>query len=417
MQLKNADNGPKRRLRTQTRNPAVRTFPDGKAQVVVDKLRPVSFGGSGWPVMMSEPQQTCRLGLHFCAMTVGVGIMISSQSVAAQPALAVVPHLQLASVSTQASGFEAYKRYLMQRARSEGVTARTIQAYVPSLGLNMRAIELDRAQRPGGVVSGRSPPLRPYLRRHITSSLIRRGQNRYSSLWPQLRRIQAIYGVDPATLLAIYGKETSFGSVTGNFDLLEALASLAYEGRRRQMFETEFVATLKLLDSGIARRTLRGSYAGATGLPQFMPSVALRLRVDGDGDGRANIWTSEVDALASIANYLRDAGWKPGVPWGSASHVPTSLNRSLIRSHSDEPQCRTALRRHSRRLSITQWRELGVRARSSIRNGEEATLLEPEGLAETPYLLTSNYRAILRYNCSNFYGMSVALLSDAIARR
>ena len=367
---------------------------------------------------MSEPQQTCRLGLRFCAMTVGVGVLISSQSVAAQPfALAVMPHLQLASVSTQASGFEGYKRYLMQRARSEGVTARTIQAHVPSLALNIRAIELDRAQRPSGAVSARSPPLRPYLRRHITASLIRRGQNRYHSLWPHLRRIQATYGVDPATLLAIYGKETSFGSVTGGFDLLEALASLAYEGRRRQMFESEFVATLKLLDSGISRRTLRGSYAGATGLPQFMPSVALRLRVDGDGDGRANIWNSEVDALASIANYLRDAGWKPGVPWGSASRVPDSLNRSLIRSYGDEPHCRTALRRHSRRMSMTQWRELGVRAVSSIRSGEQATLLEPEGPAEIPYLLTSNYRAILRYNCSNFYGMSVALLSDAIARR
>ena len=126
VQLKTgSDRSPLTRLRTQTRNPAVRTFPDGKAQVVVDKLRPVSFGGSGWPVMMSEPQQTCRLGLHFCAMTVGVGIMISSQSVAAQPALAVVPHLQLASVSTQASGFEAYKRYLMQQASRRGLSRRT----------------------------------------------------------------------------------------------------------------------------------------------------------------------------------------------------------------------------------------------------------------------------------------------------
>ena len=314
-------------------------------------------------------------------------------------------------------GFDAYKRYLMQRARVEGIRERTVYTYVPSLRLNMRAIQLDQAQRPSGAVSSRSPALNPYLRRHVTSSLIRRGQARYSRLWPYLRRIQRRYGVDAATLLAIYGKETSFGSVTGNFDLLEALASLAYEGRRREMFETEFLATLKLIDAGISRRTLRGSYAGATGLPQFMPSVALRLRVDGDGDGYANIWSNELDALASIANYLRDAGWKAEIPWGAAARVPPSLDRSMVRPQSLDPKCRTALRRHSRSLSIAQWRGLGVRTVSPVPGSEFATLLEPEGRAETPYLLTSNYRAILRYNCSNFYGMSVALLSDAIARR
>ena len=138
-----------------------------------------------------------------------------------------------------------------------------------------------------------------------------------------------------SVLMAIYGHETSYGAVTGSFDLLEALATLAYEGRRRPLFEGEFVAALKLLDRGIPRWRLKGSWAGATGYPQFMPSAVLRLRADGDGDGRAEHLASEVDGLASIANYLRDAGWKPDVPWGiagAASRRASTAPRSATRS-------------------------------------------------------------------------------------
>jgi membrane-bound lytic murein transglycosylase B len=136
----------------------------------------------------------------------------------------------------------------------------------------------------------------------VTPALIARGRERYAANLPRLREIGRRYGVDPAVLVAIWGKETSFGAVTGDFDLLNSLASLAYEGRRRQLFADEFVATLKMMDRGIPRGTLRGSWAGATGHPQFLPSVYLRLAVDGDGDGRADIWNSPMDGLASIAN-------------------------------------------------------------------------------------------------------------------
>jgi lytic murein transglycosylase len=319
------------------------------------------------------------------------------------------------------SAFEAYKTYLAQRAAAEGIRPATISSSVPALRLNMRAIELDRAQSPGPVTgaasSARSPALQPYLRQHVSSSLIWRGQSRYYSLWPRLVQIQQRYGVDAATLLAIYGKETSYGSYTGTFDLLEALASLAFEGRRRPMFEMEFLATLKLVDAGVSRTTLRGSYAGATGLPQFMPSVVLRLRVDGDGDGYADIWNNEVDALASIANYLKDAGWKAGVPWGAAAIVPATLDRRMISRPQDEPRCPVVYRRHSRMMTIAEWRTLGVLPSTPLRQEELASLIEPEGPGEKPYLLTGNYQAILNYNCSNYYALSVSLLSDAIARR
>ncbi|WP_294011653.1 lytic transglycosylase domain-containing protein [Sphingomonas sp.] len=316
------------------------------------------------------------------------------------------------------TGFAAYKQYLIGKARREGVREATIQATVPYLQLNYRAIELDRAQQPRPRTSNFMAPFAPYRQRHVTPVLISRGQSRYSQHWPHLYQIQNRYGVDPAVLMAIYGHETSYGSITGSFDLLEALASLAYEGRRRQMFETEFLAALKLLDNGVSRARLRGSYAGATGYPQFMPTAALRLRVDGDGDGYANIWSNEVDGLASIANYLRDAGWKPGVPWGIAAHVPQTINRYAIRSTLNAPRCATVHKRHSRWLSMREWRALGVVPLGrTLAENEMATLLEPDGPGARAYLLTANYRAILDYNCSNYYALSVGLLADAIARR
>ena len=318
------------------------------------------------------------------------------------------------------TGFDAYKLYLAGRARRDGIREATVASTVPYLTLNSRAIELDHAQRPAPRIAGSAymAPFAPYRREHVTVSLIRRGQSRFAEHWPHLYRIQTNYGVDPAVLMAIYGHETSYGSITGSFDLLEALATLAYEGRRRQMFENEFIATLKLIDGGVSRARLRGSFAGATGYPQFMPSAALRLRVDGDGDGYANIWTNEVDALASMANYLREAGWKRGVPWGVPTSVPATLNRAAIRSTLAPVRCPRVYQRHSRWLTTREWRSLGVVSQGRPLADEElATLIEPDGPGARAYLLTNNYRAILDYNCSNYYALSVGLLADAIAGR
>jgi len=316
------------------------------------------------------------------------------------------------------AGFEAYKTYLIPSARGAGVREATIQAYIPMLRLNERAMQLDRAQKPTPTPSNTPPPLSPYLRQHVTLSLITRGQARYYQHWPSLVRIHARYGVDSAVMMAIYGKETSYGAATGSFDLLEVLASLAYEGRRRAMFETEFISALKLIDAGVPRSRLKGSYAGATGYPQFMPSVVLNRRADGDGDGQADIWSNEADALASIANYLRDAGWKPGVPWGTAARVSPLLDRAAIRSTEEAARCPAVYRRHSRELPVAKWRELGVTITGqALSDHQMARLIEPDGPNGTAYLITDNYRAILAYNCSNFYAMSVALLADAIARR
>lgn len=335
------------------------------------------------------------------------------------PAVTVHRAQYAAAIPRYANPFEQYKAYLAAQARRAGVREATIQAVVPYLRLNERAMELDRGQRPN-LPSYRTdlPSFGPYIGRHITTSLINRGQSRYSSHWGNLSRIEAQYGVDPAVIMAIYGKETSYGAVTGSFDLLDALASLGYEGRRRAYFEEEFLAALKMLDQGVRRHQLKGSYAGATGYPQFMPSVALRLRADGDGDGYADIWRNEADAFASIANYLRDAGWKRNVAWGVPVRIPSTLNRAAIQTRLVPQRCPAVYRRHSRWLTVGEWRQLGVVPTGrNLADSEMATLMETPGAYAQAYLLTTNYRAILDYNCSNFYAMGVGLLANAIARR
>lgn len=149
-----------------------------------------------------------------------------------------------------------------------------------------------------------------------------------------------------------------------------------------------------------------------------MPTVALRLRSDGDGDGYADIWRNEDDAFASIANYLRDAGWKRNLTWGVPVRVPSSLNRAAIRSRLNPPRCPAVYRRHSRWLSVAEWRSLGVVPTGrTLPDSEIVTLMETPGAYAEGYLLTTNYRAILDYNCSNFYAMGVGLLANAIASR
>nr|MDQ4087218.1 lytic murein transglycosylase [Pseudomonadota bacterium] len=220
------------------------------------------------------------------------------------------------------AGFRAYLPRLRADAERAGVSRATLDRVFPALTFSARTVELDRQQPGGAPGSNANPPYAPYRARHLTQSLINRGRDRYASNITRLTDIGRRYGVPPSVLVAIWGKETSYGSIMGDFDLLNSLASLAYEGRRRQLFTQEFIATLKMMDRGFPRSQLTGSWAGATGQSQFLPSVYMRVAVDGDGDGRADIWSNSADALASIANYLSNAGWKPGVSWGYRASVP-----------------------------------------------------------------------------------------------
>ena len=242
-----------------------------------------------------------------------------------------LPSSRTAAQSGEDAGFQAYLQLVAARARAEGVSEATIMRVTSGLTVNPRVIQLDRAQ-PGGPPSAKPSPFAPYRRQHVDAGRISQGRSMYGQVAGLLPRIEATYGVPGKILLSIWGHETHYGNYTGDFDLARSLATLAYEGRRRELFEGEFIALLKMVERGVPRERLKGSWAGAFGNPQFLPSVYLTTAVDGDGDGDRDIWYSRADTLASIANYFRLAGWRTGEPWGVSAAVPAGFNGNLALS-------------------------------------------------------------------------------------
>jgi membrane-bound lytic murein transglycosylase B len=334
---------------------------------------------------------------------------VNAQTEVVQPVVQQVVVQQ----SSEDAGFQGYLQLLAARARSEGVSEATIQRMTAGLTVNRRVIELDR-QQPG--VSPSPPPTAPYIREHVDGARIASGRNMYSNVSGITPAIEGKYGVPVSILLSIWGNETNYGSYTGDFDLARSLATLAYEGRRRELFAAEFIALLKMADQGVPRYRMQGSWAGAFGNPQFLPTVYLRTAVDEDGDGMRDIWSSRRDTLASIANYFRDAGWRRGDPWGVRASVSATFNRSAVGTKLQPSSCNRVHLRHSAWKPVSEWRALGVEPRGSIKDETLAAFFEPDGPGTSPFLLTGNYRVILQYNCSNYYALSVGLLADEIAR-
>jgi lytic murein transglycosylase len=325
-----------------------------------------------------------------------------------------VPQTPVSAQVDHETGFQGYLQMLAARARGEGVSERAIAATISGLTYNPRVIALDQSQP--GSSTGAPPSMAGYLRTHVDTQRINGGRRMRDALPGLAAQVEREYGVPAKMLFAIWGHETNYGSYTGDFDLARSLATLAYEGRRRELFSEEFIALMKMVDRGVPRSRLLGSWAGAFGNPQFLPSVYLRLARDGDGDGDANIWTSRADTLASIANYFRDAGWRNGQPWGVRAAVPAGFDAVPVATRLDSPTCPRVHVRHSAWKTVREWRALGIQPLAPIRDDELASLLEPDGRGQPAYLLTGNYRVILQYNCSNYYALSVGLLADEIAR-
>ncbi len=338
-------------------------------------------------------------------------------------AVALATSVLLSGSTAQAqddAGFQSYLQEVRGRAIAQGVRPVTVDLVLAGLTYNQRVIDLDRGQ-PGGnpanpSTANTNPPLAPYLRAHVDAARIGQGRSKYLAERGHLKRIETETGVPESIMVAIWGHETNYGRIMGNFDLPRALATLAYEGRRRTLFEGELIATMKMVDRGVGRSQLVGSWAGAMGGPQFLPSVYLRLARDGDGDGRADIWNSDADTLASIGNYFYNAGWRRGQTWGLAVSVPASFDRSSVTNKLISPRCPRVFARQSAWRTMTEWRALGIVPQSKAwpADNVQATLIEPDGEGKTAYLLTGNYRVILDYNCSNFYALSVGLLADAV---
>jgi len=210
------------------------------------------------------------------------------------------------------------------------------------------------------------------------------------------------FGVDPGVITGIWGLESNFGAGMGDFHVVEALATLAWEGRRASFFRGELLAALRILDHGdVTPGRMLGSYAGAMGQPQFMPSSYLSYAVDFEGHGRRDIWTSRPDVFGSIANYLARSGWRAGESWGQ----PVALGAGLERAAGGRDD----------RRPVGEWLRLGVRpadGRPLARPDVPAALVQPDGAGGEAFLVYANFGAIRRYNPSDFYALAVGLLGD-----
>lgn len=276
-----------------------------------------------------------------------------------------------------------------------------------------RVIELDRAQpdAPGRAIFS------AYLDRQLTAERIATGRQRHGERAALLRRLEAEHGVPGQVLIAIWGMETSYGRVMGGFDIVRALATLAWDGRRAELFTRELDAAVRMVGEGrVNRETFRGSWAGAFGHPQFLPSSYLRFAIDGDGDGRADIMTNPADALASIANYLKQNGWTAGAGWGLRVAPPPGFDAASVANPEQPTSCVRPMQAHSRFLPAREWRARGFQALGGQWPADdvEMSFVQPDGPGTAAFLTTRNYRAIMAYNCSNFYALSVALLADAL---
>jgi membrane-bound lytic murein transglycosylase B len=312
------------------------------------------------------------------------------------------------NTSDIAQEFSTYLAGLKARARSAGYAQTVIdttlqpveeRVNIASFIEDSRKLDQNQAEF--------SKQVWTYLDTAASPSRIATGQARASAQRATLSAIEAQFGVDSPYLVAIWGLESNFGSFIGNTDVPTALASLAFEGRRRAFFEKELFAVFDMLDSGAAERgDLIGGWAGAMGQTQFMPSTYLSYAVDFNQDGRMDIWKDEGDALASAANLLANRGWTKGEPWGMEVRLPNEFDYTLA---------------DGRSLTLAAWRAAGVEASSGAMAHDllnrDARLLLPGGARGPAFLILPNFDVFRRYNHSTSYALAAGLLGDAIAGR
>ena len=296
------------------------------------------------------------------------------------------------AANAQAGSFAQWLDRFRVQARSEGIGPAGMNA-LNGLKPNQRVIELDRRQAESTMT------WETYRARTVSETRIRNGRQALSDNAATFQAVAARFSVQPKYIAAIWGMETAYGYVRGDFSVVESLATLAWEGRRAAYFRAELLAALRILDRGyIEPGRLKGSWAGAMGQPQFMPSNVLNLAVDFDGDGRRDIWESRADVFASIANYLEKRGnWRAGENWGQPVAAGGAAPSENFRAH----------------RPVADWRRAGVRTLNGghLPDGPPAALIVVGGEA---FLVSQNHAAFRSYNNSSFYALSCGLLGDAI---
>ncbi|WP_312164958.1 lytic murein transglycosylase [Phenylobacterium sp.] len=296
------------------------------------------------------------------------------------------------------AGFDAWRMDFRGRAVAAGLPAALVDRELAGVTPNPRIISLDSAQPEF------SKPIGDYVKGVISADRIARGQ-RYRNDLPFWGGVEQRFGVPREILIAVWAMESAFGAVQGDFDVVRSMSSLAYHGRRRAWAEGELIAALKIIQSGEANRAqLKGSWAGAMGQTQFLPSNYISTAVDGDGDGRRDIWGSSNDALASAANLLAKGGWTRGQAWAREVSVPAGFDYSLTEGPKELP---------------AYWQALGVKAADgrpwTAAEQAPAQLVAPAGAGGPIFLLFPNHFAIRKYNNSTAYALGIGLLADAFA--
>ncbi len=300
-------------------------------------------------------------------------------------------------------GFAQWVYSFKQRAAYQGLNQSFLNQALTGIEYKPRVIELDQKQPEHKIT------FTQYKKNILTQARISDGREKLSQYRSLLNRVSQIYGVPAQYIVALWGIETNYGRITGGFDILSSLATLAYEGRRAAFFEKELVEALRILQGGHAgTTTLIGSWAGAMGQCQFMPSSYHKYAVHGDGDGNTDIWNSMPDVFASMANYLRAEGWNRDIRWGRAVSAPRAIPAAMYGRENMKP--------------LSEWRRRGVTlpdgsALPLAGTGIEpmAALVAPDGPGSQTFLVYENYNVIMHWNRSTYFATSVGLLADAIA--
>ncbi|MBO1075297.1 lytic murein transglycosylase [Roseomonas marmotae] len=312
----------------------------------------------------------------------------------------VVPLLLVGGAAeAQAASFQEFLGGVAAEARGKGVSQATLQRALGSIRPNDKVLELDRRQPEFTLTWDQ------YRDGRVSAQRVERGRKAFMDNQGLLEAIGARYQVSPRVIVAVWGLETNYGGFTGNFNVVEALATLAWEGRRASFFRAELMAALRILEKGdVTPERMRGSYAGAMGHPQFMPTSFERLAVDFNGDGRRDIWDDRADALASIANYLARSGWRSDERWGREVRLPGSFNPSIAGRTNRRP--------------LRDWVRMGVTASDGSPLPPldmDTAILLPGGAGGQAFAVYQNFNVIRRYNPSDYYALVIGLLSDLVA--
>jgi membrane-bound lytic murein transglycosylase B len=304
--------------------------------------------------------------------------------------------------------FDEWLTGVRAEAKTRGISDATLDAAFAGLEPLPIVVERDRSQ--AEIVQ----TLDKYLAQRVSARVVRTAREKRRAQASVLARVSAKYGVPPGILVAIWGLESNFGRFSGVRPTIQTLATLAYDPRRSVMFREELFDALRILDNGdVEASALRGSWAGALGQPQFMPSSFLRYAQDFDGDGRRDIWSSTPDVFASIGNYLAGKGWTEGQTWGREVRVPDTTLEAVAQTAPFRTEGCLGRRQMTVPMPLAHWKKLGVRTRTGgpLPNADiDASLVSGD---KRHFLVYPNYHALLDYNCVNAYALSVGLLADA----